>query len=150
MTSLRNIKTLLGRCDAGLKRCDMRRIATERELRANEQQAASLQQQKSGLRQMAQQARPSGVMDKSQFNLCQHRIAVFMQKIKELEVQESDLRQKRDGFAQQLSGLKAERQVWQRKHEKYLAWAEKQKRIRRLAVLRQEETETEEIITWSP
>ncbi|WP_410012233.1 hypothetical protein [Sodalis sp. C49] len=150
MPSLRNIKVLIGRCDAGLRRCDMRRIAAERQLRENEAQADALGQQKSGLRQLIEQERPSGRLDKARIFLCQHRIAVFRQKIKELEAQEHTLLHKREEFTRQLSDLKAEKQHWQRKHEKYLTWAEKQKKALRLAGLRQDENETQEIITWSP
>ncbi len=150
MTSLRNIKTLIGRCDASLRRCDMRRITTERQLAENEARASALDRQKTGLRQMIEQERPSGMLDKARIYVCQHRIAVFRQKIKELEVQQHKLLQERGEFSRQIAALKAEKLHWQRKHEKYQTWAEKQKKALRLAGLRQDENETQEIITWSP
>ncbi|NDL61522.1 hypothetical protein [Acerihabitans arboris] len=149
MTSLRNIKTLISRSDASVRRCDMRRVGTERQLRENEEEAASLQQQKNGLRQLIEQERPSGMLDKARLFLCQHRIAVFMQKIKELEVQEKKLLQTRDDLTRQLAALRTEKLHWERKHKKYLNWADQRKKAFRLTGLRQEEDETQEIITWS-
>ncbi len=148
MTLSRSIKTLIGRCDASRRRCDRQLASAEQRQRELMSDTAALQQQKESLRQLILLGRPQGQLDRAELFLHQRRLAVMRRQLNELALQEKKLSQQLAVVAAQLLEIRTRRQQWQRQQEKYQQWDHRQRQQLRLVRLRQEETETQELITW--
>lgn len=147
MSLLNNIVVLLNRCEMHQRRCDIAVFQIKQKEQKLDKKLEEIELKRKHLKTLLYSQKPEGKMNKTGLYAIQRRLVIVRRQLTELNLKEVPIQEKKMEYQKEKEKVMQERQYWLRKSDKYHHWQKVQKKLRRMAQLKQEETEMEEIIT---
>lgn len=147
MSSLADVRRLLGFSHQRQQQCERRRDQAQRALLPLEHELGGIEQQISALKNLLASHRAEAQrLDQSGLLALLRRQAVIRRQIGNVALEQARVVGQRDGVVRQIEGLQGQYKKLQMKHLKYQSLEQRLLVIRRKNQLRQEETDIEELL----